>query len=373
MSKNNYIINMNKIKKYDIKHKTDIYDVVKKYIKLERFGSTLKGICPFHEESTPSFVVDQQKQVFYCFGCGFGGDVFTFIMKMHGVNFLGALEYLSQQNINGCYAYPKTRKEKIETNHDYEITQSKAIKVNEMAIRYYYNQIQNNSNVVNYFKSRRLLPETVKEFQIGYSPMGWSNLIGYMLSKNIPTDTLALCSLAIKSSNSKSFYDRFRNRIMFPIFDISGKPIAFAGRSLDSDVKPKYLNSPETKLYKKSKILYGLHKARQHIIENGYVIIVEGYIDFLSLYQAGVMNVVAICGTAITTEHGNIIKQLTNKIVFVFDGDDAGFFATERALQLFETHNFDTYTISLKDNIDPDSFINKYGKNEFMKQINNLF
>lgn len=352
--------------KEDIRSRVDIAQVIGRYVKLKPAGQNLKGLCPFHKEKTPSFTVSPSKEVFHCFGCGKGGDVFTFLMEKEGLTFPETLERLADEV--GVTIRP-FKQPPGELKQD-RVSKTDALKIHAIATQYFYDQMKNNQEAIGYLKSRKLSPETVKEFRLGYAPNGWSNLVNYAKSKNIAEDKLVACGLAVASSEGSAPYDRFRNRIIFPIFDLTGRTIAFGGRSMDEEAKPKYLNSPETNLYRKNRILYGLHHARASIKEKGFVIFVEGYMDFLSLCQAGIQNVVATSGTALTEEHGQLIRRFTSKIVLVFDGDGAGSVAAERAVFTLAPQNLDMYVFILPEGEDPDTYVSKYGPDSFNKQSN---
>jgi len=347
--------------KEEVRSRVDIAQVIGRYVKLKPAGQNLKGSCPFHKEKTPSFIVSPSKAVFHCFGCGKGGDIFTFLMEIEGLTFPEALQRLAEET--GVTLRPF--KEQAQDTKQARISKTDALKIHEIATHYYYDQMKKSSVAVAYFKSRQLKPEIVKEFRLGYAPEGWSQLIDHAKLKKVSEDKLLTCGLIIPSSQGGAPYDRFRNRIIFPIFDISGKPIAFGGRGMDQNSVPKYLNSPETILYRKNRVLYGLHKARPSIKEKGSVIFVEGYMDFLSLYQAGIRNVVATSGTAFTEEHGHLIRRFTSKIILVFDGDHAGISAAERAVFVLAPRNLDVHVLILPENEDPDSFVKKHGPDSF--------
>ena len=352
--------------KEEIRSRVDMAQVIGRYVKLKPAGQNFKGLCPFHKEKTPSFTVSPSKEVFHCFGCGKGGDIFTFLMEKEGLTFPEALERLADEVGVTIRPFRQTQEEP-EQGH---ISKTDALKIHTIATQYYYDQMKNNQEAIAYLKSRKLSPELVKEFRLGYAPNGWSNFIEYAKSKNISKDSLIFCGLAVPSSQGGAPYDRFRDRIIFPIFDLSSRPIAFGGRSMDENAKPKYLNSPDTNLYRKNRTLYGLHQGRTSIKEKGYVIFVEGYMDFLSLFQAGIRNVAATSGTALTEEHGQLIRRFTSKIVLVFDGDSAGSDAAERAVFTLAPHNLDMHIFILPKDEDPDSFIRTYGPDSFYESIN---
>ncbi len=352
--------------KEEVRTRIDIVHVIGKYVKLKNAGHNSKGLCPFHKEKTPSFTVNPEKGVFHCFGCGKGGDVFTFIMEIEGLSFPEALQRLAEE---AGVTIPEYRQSVQTTDNKTTISKTDSLRIHELVTRFYYNEMKKSPEAIAYFKSRNLKSEIVKEFRLGYSPEGWSNLIDYAKSNKIHESKLVDCGLAITSSQDSAPYDRFRNRIIFPIFDISGKPIAFAGRGMDKDAKPKYLNSPETNLYRKNRVLYGLHHARSSIKEKKFVIFVEGYMDFLSLYQEGIHNVVATSGTALTEEHGHLIRRFTSKIVLVFDGDNAGSDAAERAIFNLASLQIDVRVFMLPKDEDPDSYIKNVGPAKFQDKV----
>lgn len=374
-SKNLYItISMNNVTdsyyndtKEEVRSRVDIAHVIGRYVKLKPAGQNLKGSCPFHKEKNPSFTVNPSKEVFHCFGCGKGGDIFTFLMEIEGLTFPEALERLADEVGVAIRPFKQPSGESKQEH----ISKTESLKIHKIATQYYYDQMKNNEEAIAYLKSRKLTPDIVKEFQLGYAPNGWSNFTEYAKSKNIAEDKLLACGLVVSSSQGGAPYDRFRNRIIFPIFDLSGRPIAFGGRSMDENAMPKYLNSPDTNLYRKSRVLYGLHQARASIKEKGFAIFVEGYMDFLSLYQAGINNVVATSGTALTEEHGQLIRRFTSKIVLVFDGDIAGFDAAERAVFTLAPQSLDMHVLILPEGEDPDTYINNYSPDSFYESVIN--
>jgi DNA primase len=245
------------------------------------------------------------------------------------------------------------------------IPKNEMFKINEMAVEFYYRQTRGNQRVIDYFLGRGLTREIIREFKLGYAPPGWTELLSYAKSKGVAESSLVQCGLAISKPGNK-LYDRFRDRIMFPIFDTSKRAVGFGGRGLTKDAEPKYLNSPETLLYQKNKTFYGLHAAQYHIKQAKSVIIVEGYMDFLALYQAGIKNVVATSGTALTDLQARIIQRFTPTVYLVFDGDSAGINAAQRALFVLAPYNLDMRVLILPDDEDPDSYVKKHGKDAFL-------
>ncbi len=354
--------------KESIRERLDIAQVVGRYVKLKSAGHNLKGLCPFHKEKTPSFVVSPDKGMYHCFGCGKGGDIFSFIMEVEGLTFPETLARMAEEAGVALPTYAPQQRQKESTG---SLSKTEALHIHELATRFYYDQMKQSTETIDYFKSRSLSSQTVKDFRLGYAPSGWSSLTDHLKTLRISEEKIVAAGLAIASTSGGRCYDRFRNRLIFPVFDIVGKPIAFGGRSLNDKEMPKYLNSPDTILYRKNRILYGLHQARPDIKESGFAIFVEGYMDFLSLFQVGVQNVVATSGTALTEEHGYLIRRFTNRVVLVFDGDTAGLSAAERALFVLAPQQLDLRVMLLAAGEDPDSLVKKKGVaafNEALKQ-----
>ena len=363
--------------KEEIRSRVNIADIIGRHIALKPAGQSLKGLCPFHKEKTPSFIVTPAKGIFYCFGCHKGGDVFTFLMEHDGLSFPEALQMLADETgvrltpARSSYADRTIGDDTVDSVTPVNAKQTplfpknEMLKINEMAVDFYYRQTRSFPRVINYFLSRGLSRETIREFRLGYAPPGWSELLSYAKQRGIPQEALIQCGLAI-SRPDKKIYDRFRDRIMFPVFDTSKRPIGFGGRGLAPDAEPKYLNSPETLLYQKNRTLYGLHAAQHHIKQAKSVIIVEGYMDFLALYQAGIKNVIATSGTALTDTQARIIQRFSSTVFLVFDGDSAGVNAAKRAVFVLAPYNLDIRVLILPDEEDPDSYIKKYGKDAFL-------
>ncbi|MBD3393307.1 MAG: DNA primase [Chitinivibrionales bacterium] len=350
--------------KEEIRERLDIAEVIGRYVALRPAGQNMKGLCPFHKEKTPSFNVHPAKQIWHCFGCGRGGDVFSFVEEYEGLTFPEVLRRFAEET--GVKLGPS--RESSAGTQAAGVPKGTLLKIHELAVRYYYDQVRGNDRVVEYFKARGLSPEIVREFKLGYAPQGWDGFVCFAGSKGIKPAVLVSCGLAIARSDG-SAYDRFRDRIMFPIFDISGRPIAFGGRSLDLEVEPKYLNSPETALYRKTRTLYGLNKSRSPIKEQGYAVLVEGYMDYLSLYQAGIGNCVATSGTALTPEHGQILRRFTPRVVLLFDGDSAGVSAAERAVFVLAPLGLDVRVLILPATEDPDSYVRARGADDLRTRI----
>ena len=365
--------------KEEIRSRINIADIIGRHVALKASGQSLKGLCPFHKEKTPSFIVTPAKGIFYCFGCHKGGDVFTFLMEHDGLSFSEALHTLADEtgvklesarsgnsavadDLAAEVSGPEGTPPGSGQGH---IPKNEMFKINTMAVEFYYSQTRSYPRVIEYFLARGLTREIIREFRLGYAPAGWSELLSFAKQRGIAESSLVQCGLAIAKSGNKC-YDRFRDRIMFPIFDTSKRPIGFGGRGLTKDAEPKYLNSPETLLYQKNKTFYGLHVAQYHIKQAKSVIIVEGYMDFLALYQAGVKNVIATSGTALTDTQARIIQRFTSVVYLVFDGDGAGINAAQRAVFVLAPYNLDVRILILPNEEDPDSYIRKQGKDKFL-------
>ena len=365
----------------ELKSRADIYSVISGYVKLKKTGKNYTGLCPFHKEKTPSFTVDASKQLYHCFGCGEGGDVITFIEKIENMEFAEAVEFLAKRvGYNLKYNYSGSYESSRQKN--------RLVELNELAKKY-YNFILFNSKKgqpsLSYLKSRGFKENTLREFEIGYSLDSWENFSKFALKRGYKAQELVQCGLAIESSKGGiGIYDRFRGRIMFPIEDIVGKVVAFGGRiisekSKTGDQKAKYVNTPETKLYSKSKNIYRIFQAKNHIVEKDEVLIVEGYTDVMALHQEGIRNVVASLGTALTSEQIKVLGRFTKNIVLVFDSDKAGINASLKGIErlreyndrldLFYENNLNIRVVVLEEGYDPADFVFKKGKEAFLKKV----
>ncbi|MDQ5949311.1 MAG: primase [Patescibacteria group bacterium] len=309
-----------------IKSKIDIVSLVGSYIKLEKAGANFKGRCPFHNEKTPSFFVSPDRGNYYCFGCQAKGDIFTFVQEFEGLDFLGALKVLADKAGVTLERFEKGEKTEKDRLHQ----------VLEQTLFFFEKKLSENPPALEYLYKRGLTHDTVAHFRIGYAPSDWRQLYEFLLGKGVPADDmLRVGVIKRKDGTVDSFYDTFRGRIMFPINDSSGRVVGFSGRILVADDKsPKYLNSPETVLFNKSEILFGLDKAKTDIRLKDYSILVEGQMDLVMLHQVGITNTVASSGTALTAEHLIKLRRLSNRIVMAYDGDTAGFSASNRSAQL---------------------------------------
>ncbi len=352
----------------EIRNAADIVDIISDVVMLRKAGRNYKALCPFHSEKTPSFTVSPEKQIFHCFGCGAGGDVFTFLKDYEGLSFTEAARTLAKRyGINipeKEMSYGELRKIREREN---------LLDINFKAAEFFHKILvedKRGRQAFDYLIKRGINRETVNDFNLGYAPRGWNNLLDFFSKKGIKTDLLLKSGLIVPGKNNRSFYDRFRERIIFPITNIRSQVVGFGGRVMD-DSLPKYLNSPETKIFNKSRILYGLNLSKTKLRENGFIYIVEGYFDFLALWQNGIKNAAATMGTALTPFHVRLFKSYANKAVLVFDSDAAGIKAATRSLEVFGREETDVKILILPKGHDPDSFIRKFGTDAFEKQSAN--
>lgn len=351
----------------EVLRKSDIVSVVEGYIRLKKSGKSYIGLCPFHKEKTPSFTISREKGLYHCFGCKAGGSVVDFIMKMENYSFPEAVEYLAKMfNVKLDYegVSSQLQDEELEKLYEYSF----------LAAEYFYDKLFNSNeghSALKYLIDRGIQETTIKTFRIGYALSAWDGLVNFIQSNNYKLDIFEKLGLIIKKENG-DYYDRFRGRIIFPIYSSSGRVIAFGGRTLlNEPEQPKYMNSPETRIYTKGKTLFGLFHTKDEIRKNQAVILVEGYMDFLSLYQYGIKNVVASAGTALTFDQIYILQRIVPNINLVFDGDEAGQKASIRAIDLLLQTDVNFKITSLPENEDPDSFIKKFGVNDFNKLVLN--
>ncbi|MCP4481236.1 MAG: DNA primase [bacterium] len=339
----------------------DIVDIVNDYLALKKNGSNFKGLCPFHNEKTPSFVVSQDKQIFHCFGCHEGGDALSFLLKIENLTFPEALKILAEK------AGVKLNFTKNDTQ--FESQKNNLYDINNRVSEYYHKCLEKSPKAKKYLKTRELDDEIIKIFKIGFANEEFDSLLRVALKHRIDTKLLEQVGL-LKKNKINKLNDWFIDRIMFPIADVRGRVIAFGGRVL-SDGMPKYLNSPETKIFKKSSILYNLHNAVQHIKEKSQVLVLEGYMDVISLYANGFKNTVATLGTALTNEHIKHLKRYTNNIILLFDGDDAGVKASLRSVDIFLKYSLNVKIVLIPEKLDPDDYLKKYNSEKFQMLIHN--
>jgi len=328
-----------------IKEKIDIVDFISGYINLSRAGKNWKGLCPFHKEKTPSFMVSPERQTWHCFGCNLGGDIFTFLMKYENLEFGEALRVLAEKA--GVELKKVSPQEYKYIGLLYEL--------NELAKKFFISELENNKKAFEYILSRGLKPETISEFEIGFAPDLNDGLSIHLINSGYSPDDIIRAGLAIKNEKGRIF-DRFRGRIMFPIHNHLGKVVGFTGRILPEFEKEdvgKYINSPETPIFKKSKILYGFWKSKNFIREKNSAFLVEGQMDFLASWQAGIKNTVASSGTALTEDHLSALRKLTDKLIITFDNDKAGQEAGEKAIDMALKFDFDVKIVMFQDFKDP--------------------
>lgn len=311
----------------EVKNRLEIVEVVGAYVPLKQAGRNLKAPCPFHQEKTASFMVSPEKGIYHCFGCNEGGDIFSFVMKMEGLDFRGALELLARKA-------GVELKERGGDGGAAKKLRDRLLAAHELAVKYYQATLVKNARALEYVvKKRGLTKETIREFRIGYAPDSWNALTDFLVGRGFEMRDLVQGGLAGQKEGRRTVYDLFRERIMFPICDREGRPIGFTGRVLDDSV-PKYLNTPQSPLYDKSQAIYGLHLAKEAIRQADEVVLVEGQMDVVASHQAGMKQVVAASGTALTIEHLRTLSKLTKNIKLAFDSDRAGLAATERAIDM---------------------------------------
>jgi len=333
-----------------IKERLSIVDVVSPYVKLEKAGASYKAKCPFHNEKSPSFFVSPDRGTYYCFGCGAKGDMFTFVEEFEGLEFRDALKSLAlKAGVELVRELPGEKNEKDRLFH-----------VVESAVLFFESQLKNNASVLEYLQKRGLTDETILKWNIGFVPAEWRMLYDHNKAKNISDADMLATGLIKKSEDGSKYYDVFRGRIMFPIFDANGRPVAFSGRIFTDDGKsPKYLNSPATVLFNKSEVLYGFDRAKSAIRRLNYSILVEGQMDLILSHQSGLVNTVASSGTALTEQHLRRLLRLSPRVMFAFDSDSAGFSATKKSAELALRIGMEVKVAILPAGEDPASLVAK--------------
>ena len=348
-----------------VRSANDIVEVVSEYVSLKKKGRNYFGLCPFHTEKTPSFSVNPEKQIFHCFGCGQGGNAVSFLMTHDKLGFVEAIKLLAKR-ANIRLPQKEYDRKKLELT-------DKLYHANQMGAAYYSGNLSglpSGKEAQAYLEKRRVSKETSKTFQLGLALEEWDGLLKFCISKGVEQQTLLTAGLIIERSDGKGFYDRFKNRLMFPIFNLSGKIVALAGRIIDEKDNPKYLNSPETPIYQKGKLLYGLNFSKEKIRESRFAIVVEGYMDFLSLHQAGLQNLVASCGTAFSANQARLLARFAEEVILLFDSDNAGEKATLRSVDLLYDAGLEVKVAVLPKGFDPDSYLNNYGELKLRELIN---
>src|SRR5713226_7379689 len=350
----------------DLRRQADIVRIVQDYVSLKKTGANWVARCPFHKETKPSFSVNPAKDIFYCFGCQKGGSVFNFIMEIERVTFPEAIKIVADKS---GVPLPKLLDDSRFEAHKRESDQ--VIELNQWALQWWEDQLKSGSAPARaareYLSTRGITEETITTFRLGFAPDSWEMLSAHLLQKGATQEQLEKSGLVVKKDEGGS-YDRFRGRLMFPVIDAQGRPIAFGGRTLEPEGEPKYLNSPETPAYTKGRHLFGLNLTRDEIRRNGFAILVEGYLDLIIPYQFGVRNVVASLGTALTPEQVTLIGRFARKVVVNYDGDRAGVQAAKRAIETILADDIEVKVLVLPDNADPDDFIRKYGVSEYQRR-----
>jgi len=349
----------------EIRNRLDIVEVVSEYVPLKGSGKSFKGLCPFHQEKTPSFVVDRDKQIFHCFGCGEGGNIFSFIMKIEKMNFPEAVKLLADKAGIALPVYNRMNDQVFQKR-------GVLLEINKVAADYFQRNLYSNQGkmALEYLSKRYFKNDVLRIFQIGYALPGYDYLSSLLVQKKFQLSDILKAGLVIKSRKTSSLIDYFRDRVIFPITDIQGRVIAFGGRVIGNKL-PKYINSPETLIYVKSNNLYGLFQAKDNIRQNSQVIIVEGYTDVLMAYQYGIKNVVASLGTALTRQQVNLVKRYADEVIIAFDSDSAGKNATLRGLGIAKKEGLKVRVISLPEGKDPVETLLEKGGNYFSDLINN--
>jgi DNA primase len=362
----------------EIKNAADIVELVSEVVHLKKAGKNFIGLCPFHTEKTPSFTVSPEKQIFYCFGCGAGGNIFSFLMKNDGLAFPEAARSLARRygiDIPRRSLTPEQKKRMGE--------RESLLKINQQAMDFFSRVLRSDKSgqaAMGYLNKRGLSSEIIDRFNIGYAPRGWDNLLNFFSKMGVSLARVEKSGLIVPKKGGRGYYDRFRDRIIFPIIDVNHAVIGFGGRVLD-DTLPKYLNSPETAVYNKSRSLYGLHLSKDKCLKAQTVYIVEGYLDLLTLHQQGIENSVATLGTALTVEHVRMLSRYVPRMILVYDSDEAGIRSALRCIDIFwkehvdfsrgdvfREEKADTHILVLPDGHDPDSYVREKGAGSFEKE-----
>lgn len=354
----NMPINLTEDKKQQIIESNDIVEVIEEFLPLKRNGTNYKANCPFHKEKTPSFVVSKDKQIYHCFGCGKSGDSINFLMEYKNWTYIESIEYLARR-VNIRLEEIENNKETIEKNN----LQKRLYQINRDATLFFYNTLLRNKAALDYLKKRNIDQNIIKKFGIGYTVNQWDNLLIYLKKKGYKEEEIFKTGLIIYNEKRNNYYDRFRNRIIFPILDIKKNIIGFGGRVLD-DSLPKYLNSPDSLIFNKGYNLYGLSIAKESVKDKSFFL-VEGYMDVIKMHVYGFDTAVAALGTSLTDNQIRLLKRYSDKFYICFDSDQAGLNAAHRAINMFKKNNLDAKVIIINGAKDPDEFLNKYGKTRF--------
>ncbi len=338
----------------EIRGKTDIVAVISEFVKLRKAGKNYTGPCPFHSEKNPSFTVSPDKQLFHCFGCGEGGNVFSFLMKAESISFAEAVEELAAKV--GIAVEKPTRSGLSSSEKD------KLFEIMRLAADHFVKMLGDSSGqpARNYLKQRGISDETAKVFNLGFAPEGWDNLFKHLIARGAAPNLIERAGLTLPREGKDGYYDRFRNRLIFPVFDLRSRPVAFSGRAVGSE-EPKYLNSPDTPVYRKGDTVFGLNFTKEEMKKEKRGILVEGNVDLLSVYQAGLKNVAAPLGTALTVQQCKLLARFCDTIVLAFDADQAGDTAAERSIELLRSQGIKVKVAQLQGAKDPDELVRKSG------------
>ncbi|MHB1125764.1 MAG: DNA primase [Bacillota bacterium] len=350
----------------EIRQRVDIVQFISEYVLLKRQGRNYTGLCPFHQEKTPSFSVNHDKQMFYCFGCKTGGNVYTFLMKSENLTFAEAVRHLAERT-----GMEVPGEDWSTVDQEVIRRQQRLQEINQLAAKYFHYSLTKRANgkaARHYLEKRAVDQQLIQRFMLGFAPPGWDNVLKFLASRGYGAHEVVSAGLALAREKEDGYYDRFRNRIMFPIYDNREKLIGFGGRVLD-DTIPKYLNSPETTLFHKKNVLYGLNFSIPEIRRQEKAIIVEGYMDVLAAHQHGVTNVVASLGTALTREQAMLIRRYTQEVVIAYDADVAGNEATVRGLEILQQTGFRVKVIALPPGLDPDDYLRRDGAEAFRHMV----
>lgn len=350
----------------EIKRRLSIIDLIESYTSVKKTGRGYVGLCPFHDDRNPSMHIDEEKGLFHCFSCGAGGDILGFYMRYNNTTFPEALQELAKRaNIPIEKTAPRAKGSSAAGT---------LFKINSIVSKYYQKTLEESARgkpALEYIEKRGIPRDVAKEFGLGYAPEGWDNLAKFLAKHKAPLGLAERVGLLVRRNSGDGHYDRFRGRLMFPIVNVDGKVIGFGGRVIDGEGEPKYINSPESEIYHKRSSFYGLDKSRDHIRRARRAIIVEGYMDFLSVYVSGVRNVVATLGTALTRDHVGVLKRYTDRYVVIFDGDESGIKAAVRSLDVFLEEGLLPNVVILPEGTDPDSFLSERGKDALLSLIEN--
>ena len=351
----------------EIQHAVDIVQIISEFVQLKQKGRNFTGLCPFHSEKTPSFTVNPEKKLFKCFGCGEGGTVFNFIMKQEGLDFVESVKLVaSKAHIDVSHLL-------AQRSSVSDMEKERLVKLHDFVAKIYHKFLLDSKEGIaarEYLRQRKINDQSIKNFCLGYAPNGWDTLIKIGKDRSISTTLLEKTGLVLPGKEKEHYYDRFRNRLMFPIVDARKRVIGFGGRTLDNTL-PKYLNSPETVLFNKSSVLYGIDVAKAAIMKQRRVILMEGYTDVIMAHQHGIDWSVAVMGTAITKQHLKVLRQYCQEVILLLDADAAGWKSSDRSLDIFIEEEFDVKIAQLPEGYDPCAFLVAEGAEKFLGHVNN--